>query len=55
MRWTTHTVKQGDTLSSISQEHYGHPYGDQRILRANSGRVSDPSSLNPGTILHIPY
>jgi LysM repeat protein len=55
VNYQTHTVQPGDTLAGISQHFYGHPHGAERIRRANSGRVTDSSSLRPGTILHIPY
>lgn len=55
MEYQAYTVRPGDTLESISLAHYGHTDGAHRIARANSGRVPEGQSLNPGTVLHIPY
>lgn len=48
----THTVKRGDTLSSIASEHYGDPALWRPIAEAN--RIDDPRALQPGAILAIP-
>jgi len=48
----THTVKRGDTLSSIASEHYSDPTLWRPIAEAN--RIDDPRAIQPGTILAIP-
>lgn len=47
-----HTVKRGETLSSIASEHYGDPTAWRTIASANG--IDDPRALNPGTVLTIP-
>lgn len=50
----TYTIKDGDTLDSISQEVYGSTGGAQAIYSANLSKIHDPSTLTPGTVLQIP-
>ena len=50
----THTVRSGDTLSSISQLYYGTPDAWQRILKANADTVKNPDKVPIGTKLVIP-
>jgi nucleoid-associated protein YgaU len=48
----THTVKRGDTLSSIASEHYSDPALWRPIAEAN--RIDNPRALQPGSVLAIP-
>lgn len=48
----THTVEQGETFSSISDQAYGSPNYYPHIMRANPG--VDPSRLKVGTIINLP-
>ena len=48
-----HTVRPGDTVSSIAAEHYGTPAAADRVLVHNQGRIRGGTVL-PGTILHLP-
>ncbi|MFJ2774211.1 transglycosylase family protein [Streptomyces sp. NPDC087300] len=49
-----HTVKTGETLSSIAR-HYRVKGGWQALYKANRGMIgSSPDRLNPGTLLVIP-
>lgn len=48
----THTVKRGETLSSIASEHYGDPALWRPIAEAN--RIDDARTIQPGSILAIP-
>jgi nucleoid-associated protein YgaU len=47
-----HTVRSGETLSTISQQYYGTAYEMDKIIKANS--IKNPHRLSPGTRLKIP-
>lgn len=47
-----HTVRRGDTLSSIAAKEYGNPKNWRPIAEANG--MDDPLSLRPGQVLSIP-
>lgn len=49
-----HTVRSGDTLSSISQQYYGTPDAWQRIVKANASVIKNPDKVPIGTKLTIP-
>jgi nucleoid-associated protein YgaU len=57
-----YTVKEGDTLVSISRTAYGAAptdygsiiEGSDEILNANWYKIKDPKNLVPGTVLYIP-
>ncbi|TBW27071.1 peptidoglycan-binding protein LysM [Gramella sp. KN1008] len=49
-----HTVERGDTLSKISQEHYGDPNQYPLIFEANKPMLQDPDKIYPGQVLRIP-
>ncbi|MDR1595696.1 MAG: LysM peptidoglycan-binding domain-containing protein [Puniceicoccales bacterium] len=51
---TMHTVKEGETLSSISTKYYGNPNLWQKILEANDQILKDPADLRPGQNLMVP-
>ena len=50
----THTIREGETLSGISQEYYGSENKWQKILNANRNVIRDANKLKPGTKLIIP-
>jgi LysM repeat protein len=47
-------VKQGDTLSKISQHFYGNSNDYMRIFNANKDQLKDPNHINVGQELKIP-
>jgi len=47
-----HTVRRGDTLSSIAGSVYGDPRNWRPIAEANA--MDDPLALQPGQVLTIP-
>lgn len=51
---TMYTVKSGDTLSKIAQEHYGDASAYPRIFEANRPLLDDPDKIYPGQTLRIP-
>ena len=50
----TYTVKAGDTLSKIANEHYGDPNQYNKIFEANRDKLTDPNKIRPGQVLVIP-
>lgn len=48
----THTIQRGETLQTISQQHFGTTRRWPDILRANPG--INPERLMPGTVLNLP-
>jgi nucleoid-associated protein YgaU len=50
----TYTVKAGDTLSAIAQEHLGSAGAYTRIFEANRDQLTDPDKIKPGQVLKIP-
>lgn len=51
---TFYTVKSGDTLGKIAQEHYGSAGKYMAIFEANQPMLSDPNKIYPGQSLRIP-
>jgi nucleoid-associated protein YgaU len=49
-----HIVREGETLSRISNKYYGSAGKWQKILDANRKTIKDPDRLIPGTKLIIP-
>ena len=50
----TYTVKSGDTLSKIANEHLGDANAYMKIFNANKDQLSDPDKIKPGQVLKIP-
>lgn len=50
----TYTVKKGDTLSAIAQQHYGKASRWHAIFEANRGQIEDPDLIRPGQVLRLP-
>jgi len=50
----SYTVKAGDTLSAIAQEHLGSANAYMKIFEANRDQLSDPDKIRPGQVLKIP-
>lgn len=51
---TTHTVRQGDSLSAIAAEHLGNEARWREIYNLNRDTVRDPSLIRPGMVLRLP-
>ena len=51
---TFYTVKSGDTLGKIAQEHYGSAGKYTVIFEANKPMLKDPNKIYPGQSLRIP-
>lgn len=49
-----YTVKSGDTLGKIAQEHYGAASKYTVIFEANKPMLTDPDKIYPGQQLRIP-
>lgn len=49
-----HIIRQGETLSAISQQYYGSAGQWRKIFEANRGTLKDANTLRPGTKLIIP-
>ena len=49
-----YTVKAGDTLSRIAEQHYGDSSQWKRILEANADLIRDPDKIQPGWQLQLP-
>ena len=50
----TYTVKAGDTLSKIAQEHLGNAGAFMKIFELNKDQLSDPDMIKPGQVLRLP-
>ncbi len=51
---TRYTVKQGDTLWGIAQQHFGDGSQWPRILEANKDKLAGPNELRLGLVLTLP-
>ena len=49
-----HTVKKGETMSKIAQDHYGAASKYPAIFEANKPMLTDANMLDPGQVLRIP-
>jgi nucleoid-associated protein YgaU len=50
----TYTVRKGDTLSAIAQQHYGKASRWHAIFEANRDQIDDPDLISPGQVLKLP-
>ncbi|OLT43956.1 hypothetical protein BJF86_13445 [Serinicoccus sp. CNJ-927] len=50
----THTVSPGDTLWQISEDHLGAGERYREVYDENSGQLSSPHLIHPGTVLRLP-
>ena len=50
----SYTVREGDTLASISRKFYKTSGGWKKIRNANKNVIDDPAKLKPGMTLTIP-
>ena len=50
----TYTVRAGDTLSHIAQQHYGKASRWHAIFEANRDQLDDPDLIRPGQVLKLP-
>ena len=50
----THVVRDGETLSDISDHYYGSPNRWEKIVRANRSTIKDADKIYPGMKLVIP-
>jgi nucleoid-associated protein YgaU len=50
----TYTVRAGDTLSHIAQQHYGKASRWHAIFDANRDQLDDPDLIRPGQVLKLP-
>ncbi|MEO9139546.1 MAG: LysM peptidoglycan-binding domain-containing protein [Jatrophihabitans sp.] len=48
----SHVVRDGDSLQSIANHHYGTPGAWRRVAAMN--RIDNPSRLRPGTRVYLP-
>jgi hypothetical protein len=51
---TFYTVKSGDTLSKIAEDHYGAASRYPEIFEANRPMLEHPDRIYPGQVLRIP-
>ena len=51
---STYTVRKGDTLSAIAQQHYGKASRWHAIFEANRDQIDDPDLIHPGQVLKLP-
>ena len=51
-----YTVKKGDSLWKIAEQHYGKGKGNDynKIFEANKPMLKDPDEIYPGQVLRIP-
>ncbi|MEE9453139.1 MAG: LysM peptidoglycan-binding domain-containing protein [Paracoccaceae bacterium] len=49
-----YTVRPGDTLSRIANKFYNDSFAYPRILKANSGSISNANQIRVGQVLRIP-
>lgn len=49
-----HSVRSGDSLSSLAGQYLRNPARWKRIYEANRGQIADPNRLNVGVVLAIP-
>jgi nucleoid-associated protein YgaU len=50
-----YTVRNGDTLTSISEKVYGSPDYSDFIYRHNTHNIADPNQLHPLQVIAVPH
>ena len=50
----TYTVKAGDTLGQIAQQHLGSAGAYTKIFEMNKDQLTDPDKIKPGQVLRLP-
>ena len=50
----TYTVKAGDTLSAIAEEHLGSAGAYMKNFELNKDQLTDPDKIKPGQVLRLP-
>jgi nucleoid-associated protein YgaU len=50
----THTVGEGDTLTSVAVRYYNDPAQVSLLMKANRDRIMGPDRVPVGTVLVIP-
>jgi len=53
-RIENYVVREGDSLSKISQKFYGDAHEFMRIFYANRDKLSDPDKIKTGETLKVP-
>lgn len=53
-RYTTYTVRAGDTLTTIAKQHLGDANAYLKIFELNKDQLSDPKNVSQGQVLKIP-
>lgn len=51
---STYTVKDGDTLRGIAQQHLGSASAYMKIFEANQDQLTDANNITPGQVLRLP-
>lgn len=54
MQESVHTVKSGETLSSIAKQYYSAPNGYLKLYEANKDKLRSPDELKVGMQLRVP-
>lgn len=49
---SSHLVREGDNLTQITTEHYGHPKHWRALAKANG--IDDPLRVKPGQYVYLP-
>lgn len=53
-RYTTYTVKPGDTMSVLAQKFYGTTRALPKLIELNRDKIDDPDWVPVGTVLKVP-
>jgi len=53
-RYTTYTVKRGDTMSVLAQKFYGTTKALPKLIELNRDKIADPDWVPVGTVLKVP-
>jgi len=49
----TYTVKAGDTLSAIANDHLGSAAAYTKLFELNKDQLTDPDKIKPGQVLRL--